>query len=174
MDFFIWTLEIWLWTLALAEEKESFFQLPHLIKQLSLFSNDCMFIFFAPSIAWPAFQYVTYFWKMPSQHIFHDISENCCSLNFSIFVCFSLIKLIKPLGPHFRNVSNSTICGIFFQQNETITTFRAPLWRGVVSVPHPAAFPLAVSMSVCPSRPETDSFFLSNSENSILPFFLII
>lgn len=153
--------------------ERDFLQLPHPIKQLSLFSNACMFIFFAPSITWAAFQHVTYFLKMPSQHIFHDISENCCSLNFSIFVYFSLIKLIKPLGPHFRNVSNSTICWIFFQQNETITAFRAPLWRGVVSVPHPAVFPLAVSTSVYPSRPETDSFFLSFQlwELSISPFY---
>lgn len=162
---------MWLWTLALAEEKDIFSSCHILLNNCLYFPMLACLFSLLPALHELLSNMWLTFKKMPSQHIFHDISENCCSLNFSIFVCFSLIKLIKPLGPHFRNVSNSPICGIFFQQNETITTFRALLWRGVVSVPHPAVFPLAVSMSVCPSRPETASFFLSSSKNSILPFY---
>lgn len=163
VPFFIWPLMLVVGNMTLntcfGSEERNFFQLPHPIKQLSLFSNACMFIFFAPSITWAAFQYVTYFQKMPSQHIFHDISENCSSLNFSILVCFSLIKLIKPLGSHFRNVRNSSICGIFFQQNETITTSRAPLWRGVVSASSSCISTGCEHVSL--SKQTRDRFFLS-------------
>lgn len=65
VPFFMWPPMLVVGNMTLStccgSEERNFFQLPHPIKQLSLFSNGCMFIFFAPSITWAAFQYVTYF-----------------------------------------------------------------------------------------------------------------